>query len=199
MSPLDAERARLLVRPTLDTKFHIDFQWWEKEDRDWEVYLRSHLCPQHQATYADMDPYFQDSTLIGTLVGHFRRVPSPFTGVLIEHHGGAIRRVPEDATAFRHRAPEYNLTAPSAWTDAADSEMNIRWTRELLSALQPFSTGEYYANYNSETESEERLRAAYGANYSRLAALKAKYDPTNFFRLNHNVAPGAEQRATSNE
>ncbi len=56
MSPLDAERARLLVRPTLDTKFHIDFQWWEKEDRDWEVYLRSHLCPQHQATYADMDP-----------------------------------------------------------------------------------------------------------------------------------------------
>jgi hypothetical protein len=55
MSPMDAEHARLLVRPTVDTRFHIDFGWWEKADRDWEVYLRSHLCPQHQASYADLE------------------------------------------------------------------------------------------------------------------------------------------------
>ncbi len=55
MTPIGSERASLLVRPTVDTKFHIDFQWWEKEDRGWEVYLRSHLCAQHQQTYADME------------------------------------------------------------------------------------------------------------------------------------------------
>jgi hypothetical protein len=55
MTPLGAERASLLVRPTVDTKFHIDFQWWEKEDRGWEVYLRSHLCAQHQQSYAEME------------------------------------------------------------------------------------------------------------------------------------------------
>lgn len=55
MSPMDAERARLLVRPTLDTRFHIDFGWWEKADREWEVYLRSHLCAEHQAAYADLE------------------------------------------------------------------------------------------------------------------------------------------------
>ncbi len=55
MSPLDAAHARLLVRPTVDTRFHIDFGWWEKADRDWEVYLRSHLCEQHKASYADLE------------------------------------------------------------------------------------------------------------------------------------------------
>jgi len=55
MSPMDAEHARLLVRPTLDTRFHIDFGWWEKAERDWEVYLRSHLCDVHRAAYADLE------------------------------------------------------------------------------------------------------------------------------------------------
>lgn len=55
MSPIDAEHARQLVRPTIDTRFHIDFGWWEKAERDWEVYLRSHLCAQHQASYADLE------------------------------------------------------------------------------------------------------------------------------------------------
>ena len=55
MSPMDAEHARMLVRPTLDTRFHIDFGWWEKAERDWEVYLRSHLCDLHKAAYADLE------------------------------------------------------------------------------------------------------------------------------------------------
>ncbi len=55
MSPMNAEHARLLVRPTVETRFHIDFGWWEKAERDWEVYLRSHLCEQHQASYAELE------------------------------------------------------------------------------------------------------------------------------------------------
>jgi hypothetical protein len=92
MSPMDAEHARLLVRPTVDTRFHIDFGWWEKADRDWEVYLRSHLCPQHQASYADLetssmvdsvDPVTAEVTRVPgiqhTVISHCSRLPDYIT------------------------------------------------------------------------------------------------------------------------
>ncbi len=55
MSTVETKRMGLLVRPTLETKFHIDYDWWDRADRDLEVYLRSHLCPEHQQTYADLE------------------------------------------------------------------------------------------------------------------------------------------------
>ena len=92
MSPLDAAHARLLVRPTVDTRFHIDFGWWEKADRDWEVYLRSHLCEQHKASYADLetssmvdsvDPATAEVTrvpgILHTVVNHCARLPGYIT------------------------------------------------------------------------------------------------------------------------
>lgn len=124
---------------------------------------------------------------IETLVDGFARVPSPSSMVIIEQHGGAIRRVPEDGTAFPHRAPEYNLILPASWSDPADTAVNVQWVRELYTGMQPFATDGYYINYMAEVESADRARAAYGDNYARLAALKAKYDPTNLFRLNHNI------------
>lgn len=53
---MESSRAQLLVRPSLDTKFHIDFAWWERNERDMYVYLRSHLCAEHQTAYGDWDP-----------------------------------------------------------------------------------------------------------------------------------------------
>ena len=55
MSSSRTSLAGLLTRPTLDTKFHIDYEWWDRADRDLEVYLRSHLCPKHQEAYAEID------------------------------------------------------------------------------------------------------------------------------------------------
>lgn len=55
MSSTEASRVGLLVRPTLETKFHIDYGWWERADRDLEVYMRSHLCPEHQEKYVELD------------------------------------------------------------------------------------------------------------------------------------------------
>jgi FAD/FMN-containing dehydrogenase len=126
---------------------------------------------------------------IETLVDGFARVPSPSSMVIIEQHGGAIRRVPEDGTAFPHRAPEYNLILSANWADPADTAVNVQWTRDLYTAIQPFATEGYYINYMAEVESAERARAAYGGNYARLAALKATYDPSNLFRFNHNIPP----------
>ncbi len=83
MSTPERAFSKRLVRPTLDTHFHIDYGWWDRADRDLEVYLRSHLCAEHQETYADMEP--------GSLVDHVdpetaevTRVPG-LQHVLISH------------------------------------------------------------------------------------------------------------------
>jgi FAD/FMN-containing dehydrogenase len=81
------------------------------------------------------------------------------------------------------------------WTDASDTDANIRWTCEFWSAMQPFLADAAYVNYLGEVN-EEGVRAAYGRKYERLAALKAKYDPTNFFCMNQNIKPSlAKQNA----
>ena len=74
------------------------------------------------------------------------------------------------------------------WTDAAEADANIRWTREFWEAMKPVLADAAYVNYLGEV-TEENVRIAYGHKYDRLAALKAKYDPTNFFSLNQNIKP----------
>jgi FAD/FMN-containing dehydrogenase len=78
----------------------------------------------------------------------------------------------------------------SIWKDPADSDTNIRWTREFFDAMKPFLADGAYVNYLGET-GEEGVRAAYGAKYERLATLKKKYDPGNLFRVNQNIKPAA--------
>lgn len=55
MSSTESRHLGLLVRPTLETKFYIDYDWWDRAERDLEVYLRSHLCPEHQEAFADLE------------------------------------------------------------------------------------------------------------------------------------------------
>ncbi len=129
--------------------------------------------------------------VIDTMLAHFATVPSPLSIVVIEQHGGAISRVGRDNTAYGERDAQYNFLITSAWRDPGESERNIRWSRQLWEAMQPFSTGTVYVNYLGQEgdEGAERVKAAYGAKYERLVALKNKYDPTNFFRLNQNIKP----------
>ena len=126
---------------------------------------------------------------IDVLVDHYTAVPAPHTHVVIEHLGGAVSRVGEDATAVAHREALYNFLIVGMWTDAAADAQVIGWVRELWGALQPFSSGGLYVNYEAEHD-VGRVQAAYSpAKYARLAAVKATYDPTNLFRLNQNIAP----------
>jgi berberine-like enzyme len=96
--------------------------------------------------------------------------------------------VPVSETAFPHRQHSYNIMFWSNWENASESERNIHWTRDCWKAMQPFLVEGSYGNYVSD-EGDAFARAAYGPNYERLAALKKKYDPTNFFRMNHNIKP----------
>jgi FAD/FMN-containing dehydrogenase len=127
---------------------------------------------------------------IDVVVDFFARVPSPRTVIVLEHNGdSAWDRVPDSATAFGHRAWPYNFVVTSAWSDPNDSERNIAWTREFFDAMRPFAAKGAYVNYLGGDEGVDGLKAAYGAKLQRLAALKAKFDPTNLFRMNQNIAP----------
>jgi len=83
----------------------------------------------------------------------------------------------------------YNFVVTSAWSDPEDAQRNIVWTRQLFDALRPYSAEGAYVNYLGGDEGADGLNAAYGAKLARLAALKRKFDPTNLFRMNHNIVP----------
>ena len=124
------------------------------------------------------------------MVDRFARVPSRQTVVVLEHYGNsAWSRIPESETAFGHRNWPWNIVITSGWLDARDSELNIAWTRELLDALWPYAAPGAYVNYLGGDEGPAGLQAAYGTKLGRLATIKAKYDPTNRFRLNQNIEP----------
>jgi hypothetical protein len=126
---------------------------------------------------------------IDVLLGLVAEMPSPFSGVGLQRMGGVASRVDPTATAFAHRARQYDLLFLSQWEDPAETPRNVAWTRASSAAMEPFLEG-VYAN-NLGDEGHDRVQAAYGSNYERLAALKAAYDPTNLFRVNQNVQPTA--------
>jgi FAD/FMN-containing dehydrogenase len=125
--------------------------------------------------------------LIGIAVERFAAVPSPMSAILLEHFHGAVTRVGVSETAVPHREQGWNLLLPSVWTDPADTEANIAWTRETFAAMRPhFRTGRWL-NYLGDDQADDAIRAAYGLNYERLREVKRRYDPDNVFHLNHNI------------
>lgn len=128
--------------------------------------------------------------LIDTAVERFATVPSPMTGILLEHFHGAVTRVGVSESAVPHREQGWNLLIPSVWVDPAETDANIAWTRETHAAFAPHLAERRWLNYLGDDQAEDAIRAAYGPNYNRLARIKAKYDPENVFRHNHNIPPG---------
>ena len=126
--------------------------------------------------------------VIDLIIEHGNRMESRLSRIIIQFFGGAAGRVGPADTAFAQRQAEYNVGIETQWTDAAESEKHIGWTRTLSDALQPYSSNGYLVNFLKD-ESRELVRAAFGSNYQRLVELKTKYDPTNFFSLNQNVEP----------
>ena len=126
---------------------------------------------------------------IDTLVALATKPVSPLTQLILCPGGGAIARVDEDAMAFGERQAPFNMHYLSMWPDPADTETNIAYTREIAAAMKPWTTGRAYLNFIGD-EGVGRVEAAFGADkYARLADLKRKWDPTNLFRHNQNIAP----------
>ena len=126
--------------------------------------------------------------LIDITVERSLRIESPLTAFPIWQMGGAVSRVGDDETAFNGRTAgfTYNIGACTATSEGYDEERE--WVRSFWSALEPWHQG-VYVNFLGD-EGADRVRQSYGPEkYGRLQALKQKYDPDNFFRINQNISP----------
>jgi hypothetical protein len=131
-----------------------------------------------------------DEAAIARIADHARRQPSPWSTTDLWHIGGAVKRVSAESSAFNGRQASFLLNPEANWDDPADDAANISWVQEFIAAMESFSDGSRYLNFaGMQEEGEAMIRTAFGPQYARLAALKAKYDPTNLFRLNQNVSP----------
>jgi FAD/FMN-containing dehydrogenase len=126
---------------------------------------------------------------IDDVVEQANQSKSPLSAVILEYYGGAASRVAVDATAFPHREASFNIVILGQWSDAAEDPTHISWVRNCWEAVNPWASGAVYMNALSGDEGPEVVRDAYGANYSRLAVLKAQLDPKNLFRMNQNITP----------
>jgi FAD/FMN-containing dehydrogenase len=136
-------------------------------------------------------PAFPDE-LIDTVLEHVAHGSSPLSFAQIRPLGGAFARVPADATAFAHRDKAYQLALINTWDGpgAEDNRPHRAWIDAFWAKVRPFGSG-VYVNFLEAAEGA-RIREAYpGGTYERLAAVKRRYDPDNFFRLNQNIAPQA--------
>jgi FAD/FMN-containing dehydrogenase len=125
---------------------------------------------------------------IDTLIEIADRAPSPLCQVHLHHLGGRLREEPAGGSAFPNRGADFVYNLIGCWEDPGEDDVNIDWARTAFEELRAFSLGSAYVNFLGD-DGEARVRAAYGANYDRLAALKRRYDPDNVFRLNQNVRP----------
>jgi len=119
--------------------------------------------------------------------------PSPNTLSSIWNFGGATAQVAGDATAFGDRSMPYMLSIDSVWSEPADDEANINWTRSFWQRMRAHShQGRMYLNFPGQGEEGEKiLEDTFGANYPRLLEIKRKYDPGNCFRFNQNLKPAS--------
>jgi FAD/FMN-containing dehydrogenase len=154
----------------------------------WQQALDPLLTPGARNYWKSHDFAGISDGLIDTLIAAARTIPDPQTDIAFVQLGGAVSRVAHEATAYNHRDGKYVMNVHGRWMEAADDQRCIAWARGLFQATAPFSTGSVYVNFMSQDE-PDRVKAAYGANYDRLVALKTKYDPTNLFRVNQNISP----------
>lgn len=128
-----------------------------------------------------------DGALARAIVEGFRPDPARVTAFFFQVSGGAIGRVPADATAFPHRYASHSMFSLIGWPVESDGEPHKAWQREYWSTLERFTDG-YYMN-ETANEGQEAVGENYRGNYKRLVQVKKRYDPTNLFRLNANIRP----------
>jgi FAD/FMN-containing dehydrogenase len=129
-----------------------------------------------------------DDATIDALVARTIAPASPSLFFLEPLHGRATTVGP-DESAFGHRRAAYSFAAVALWFEPGEEAAATAWIRDFFAEMTPFLASGVYTNYLAGDEGDARVRAAYGRSWDRLVALKRKFDPENFFRLNQNVNP----------
>ena len=106
---------------------------------------------------------------------------------------GAVHRTSENGTAWAYRNSKWAEVIVGVDPDPANNDRLIRWANAYWNALHPHSAGGAYVNFMMHDEGQDRIKATYRDNYERLVAVKAKYDPANFFRVNQNIRPASDR------
>ena len=143
----------------------------------WGYYWKSHYLPPLTDAAVDV------------MVDRAWRKQSGASYTIVFHLGGAIARRGEDETAASGRDALHAMNINAAWPEGGPFHADIAWCREYFEAMRPHSTGAVYVNFLHNDEGEERIHAAYGDRYERLATIKGRYDPDNVFQSNQNIKP----------
>jgi len=131
-----------------------------------------------------------DDQTIALHVKYAEQLPTMFSTMHIYPINGAAHHVGKNDTAFSYREATFSEVIVGVDPDPSNNERMIQWAKDYWMALHPFSAGGGYVNMMMD-EGVDQVKAAYRDNYERLAKVKAKYDPTNLFSVNQNIAPGA--------
>jgi FAD/FMN-containing dehydrogenase len=127
--------------------------------------------------------------MLAKVAEHAARITSPHSAVIVFQLGGAVGSRPNDHSAVGNRDAGAVLNITAAWDKKEEDPTHVEWARSTWRDMRRFSTGGTYVNFLTEEETADRIAAAYGKNLARLSEIKARWDPTNLFRLNKNVAP----------
>ena len=146
-------------------------------------------CPSGNRWYSK-SRYIKElpEEVISIFADQTRKIPGAFSLAYLEPLGGAISRIDPEATAFPHRDASYSFNILAGWSDADEDNKVMNWANTFQEALAPYSSNGVYVNMLSENEAE-RIPAAYGSNYEKLAKLKREWDPRNVFNKTYNIVP----------
>jgi hypothetical protein len=122
-------------------------------------------------------------------IAHAGKMPTTASAMHLYPIDGAVRRHKSDATAWSSRDAAWSMVIVAVDADTSAAPVLKKWARDYWEAVHPFNLEGAYPNFMMDDEGEARVRAAFGGNYERLAALKKKYDPANLFRVNLNIPP----------
>jgi hypothetical protein len=125
---------------------------------------------------------------------HGPELPNFFSTMHIYPINGAASRIGRNDTAWSYRDATFAQVIVGVDPDPANKDAITAWARAYFDAVHPHSSGGAYVNFMMD-EGEDRIRATYRDNYDRLAAIKAKYDPDNFFHINQNIRPSRQAAA----
>ena len=144
----------------------------------------------HGRRYYTKSGYLEilDDRSIEKMVESLDTIPSPMTQIELAYLGGAAVNLAAEQTAFGPRCSPFVINILGHWSDPSEDGTHVEWVRKLFQRLSPAMTPGVYTNFMSGDE-ESRNREAYGERWERLVAVKSKYDPENFLRLNQNIIP----------
>lgn len=171
---------RTLGRPIADVISPHPFTGWQQA-------FDPLLTPGARNYWKSHDFADLSDEVLSKLVDFAGRLPTAECEIFIAHLGGAMGRVPSDATAYGGRKASFVMNVHTRWQERSEDKRCIAWAQEFYAATRPHAMGTTYVNFLSEDD--ENLAATYGSNYARLAEVKTKFDPNNVFRVNQNIQP----------